>query len=160
MNWEAAAAIGEIIGAVVVVVTILYLAKQIRQNSQALQIAALRDTTAQWNLWSELLVSTPDLAAIVARGNKSYRQLHQEEALRYGAYIQSFFDNVESNRSLICYHNVQKDLSVLESIVRRRICIAGFNEWWNENTDDYDQDFIAWVEAVRITNTTTGEEHE
>ena len=67
MNWDAIGAVGEIIGAVVVIVTLLYVAKQIRQTSKSLEMAALRDTTAQWNQWSELLVTTPDLAAIVAR---------------------------------------------------------------------------------------------
>ena len=34
MNWDAIGAVGEIIGAVVVIVTLLYVAKQIRQNVQ------------------------------------------------------------------------------------------------------------------------------
>jgi hypothetical protein len=151
LNWEATAAIGEIIGATVVVVTILYFAKQIRQNSQNLEVAALRDTTAQCNQWSELLVTTPDLAGIVVRGNESYHRLAPEEAIRYGAYIQAFFDNVESNRTLICLHNVQKDIDVLESIVQRRIRITGYYEWWSENTADYDDDSVRWVEDQRRT---------
>ncbi len=73
MDWNAIAAVGEILGAVAVVVTLLYLSKQIRQNSRAVQVAALRDTTAEWKHWSELLASSPDLAEIVARGNGSYR---------------------------------------------------------------------------------------
>jgi len=49
MTWNALAAIGEIVGAIAVVVTLLYLAQQIRQSTRAAAIAALRDTTAQWN---------------------------------------------------------------------------------------------------------------
>ena len=67
MNWEALGAISEILAAIAVVVTLAYLAKQIRQNSQAVEIAALRDTTDQWNQWSEVLATSPDLADIVGR---------------------------------------------------------------------------------------------
>ena len=149
MNWDAIGAIGEIVGAIVVIITLLYVARQIRHSSKSLEMTALRDTTAQWNQWSELLVTTPDLAAIVARGNKSHASLSEEEALRYGAYIQSFFDCVESNHNLICRHDVEKDLDVLEAIVRRRLALAGFDEWWSANTEDYDEKFVAWVEGLR-----------
>lgn len=151
MNWDAIGAIGEIIGAVVVVITLLYLATQIRQTSKSIEVSALRDTTAQWNQWSELLATTPDLAAIVVRGNKSYRQLSEEDALRYGAYVQSFFDNAESSRSLNVLHEIDKDLEVTEAIVRRRISVNGFYEWWTENTQDYDDDFVEWVEKIHAS---------
>ena len=39
MNWEALGAIGEIVGAVALVVTLGYLALQIRQNTQVLRSA-------------------------------------------------------------------------------------------------------------------------
>ena len=47
MNWDAIGAISEILAAIVVVITLIYLAKQIRQNSQAVEISAPRDTTEQ-----------------------------------------------------------------------------------------------------------------
>ncbi len=148
-DWNAIAAIGEILGAVAVVATLLYLSKQIRQSARAVQVAALRDTTAQWNHWSELLASSPDLAEIVARGNKAYSSLSEADALRYGAFIQTFFDNVESYLTLVKVHKVEKDIHVIEDIVRRRICIAGFSKWWEQNIDDYDDDFVKWINKLR-----------
>ena len=149
MDWGAIAAVGEILGAVAVVVTLLYLAKQIRQNSRAVEVTALRDSTDHWNHWSELVASSPGLAEIVARGNHSYSNLSEADALRYGAYIQMFFDNAESYLTLVQVHDVAKDVEVLEEIVRRRVCIKGFSEWWEENTADYDAEFVAWIEKLR-----------
>lgn len=148
MNWEAIGAVGEILGAIAVIATLIYLAKQIRQNSQAVQVSALRDTTEQWNRWSEVLANSTELADIVARGNKSYKQLPEADSLRYGAYVQMFFDCTESYRALVSEHRVQKDLDVLESIVRRRICETGFSEWWSENQRDYDAEFIEWINSI------------
>lgn len=149
MNWTAIGAIGEFLGAVAVVITLLYLAKQIRQSSLAVEVSALRDTTAQWNQWSGILASSPDLAEIVTRGNHSYKDLPEADAMRYGAYVQMFFDDVESYRALAHDHQVDRDMHVVEKIIRRRICINGFAEWWDDNTDDYDKDFVAWVNGLR-----------
>ena len=148
MNWDAIGAVGEILGAIAVIATLIYLAKQIRQNSQAVQISALRDTTEQWNRWSEVLATSPELADIVISGNKSYRQLPETEAIRYGAYVQMFFDSAESYRSLVLEHRVQKDIDVLEQIVARRIALTGFAEWWSDNQMDYDMEFVDWVNGV------------
>lgn len=148
MNWQAIGAVGEILAALAVVVTLVYLAKQIRQNSRAVQVSALRDTTEQWHRWSEVLATSPELADIVARGNISYEQLPEDDALRYGAYVQMFFDSTESYRSLVLEHEVQKDLDVLESIVARRLAAAGFQEWWAENNPDYESGFIDWINGI------------
>jgi len=77
------------------VITLLYLSKQIRQNSRSVQVAVLRDTTSQWNHWSELLAMSPDLAEIVARGNHSFKSLAEVDALRYGA---EFVDWINTQR--------------------------------------------------------------
>ncbi len=148
MNWDAVGAVGEVIGAMAVVATLLFVARDIRQNSRSLSISALRDTTAQWNQWSDMIASSSDLADIVAKGNKSYSSLFESEKLRYGAYVQSFFDNVESYRSLVIDHNADKDLAVLTSIVARRVTIPGFAAWWTENTSDYGEDFVAWIDDL------------
>ena len=149
IDWNAIGALGEILGAVAVVITLLYLSKQIQQNTRSVQVAALRDTTAQWNHWSELLAASPDLAEIVFRGNQSFQSLPEADALRYGAFIQTFFDNVESNLTLVQIHKIEKDTAAIESIVGRRLRINGYVEWWEENTNDYAAEFVAWINAQR-----------
>ena len=62
VNWEAAGAIGELIGAVAVILTLLYLATQIRQNTKSNQTAAIQMMSAQNAEWLSLL-SQPDGAA-------------------------------------------------------------------------------------------------
>ena len=37
MNWEAIGAVGEVLGAVAVVLTLIYLSLQIRQNTKAMK---------------------------------------------------------------------------------------------------------------------------
>ena len=151
MNWNAVSAISEIVGALVVIVTLLFIAREVRQNNRSLAMAALRDSTSRWNQWSEMIATSPDLADVVARGNRNFEQLSEAESLRYGAYVQSFFDNVESYRSMVVDLDLERDIEVLEAIVRRRIIVPGFEKWWTDNTDDYDVQFVAWIDRVRST---------
>lgn len=53
MNWDAASAIAEIIGLVIVVISLIYLARQIKQNTNAIQsgtreafLSALQNTNS------------------------------------------------------------------------------------------------------------------
>ena len=41
MNWEAIGAVGETVGALAVLLTLVYLAMQIRQNTRSVQAAAV-----------------------------------------------------------------------------------------------------------------------
>jgi hypothetical protein len=156
MNWEAVGALGQLLGAVAVVATLIYIAREVRQNGRSLSISALRDTTARWNHWSEMIATSTGLAEIVSKGNKSYDNLSESESLRYGAYVQSFFDNVDSYRSLAIDYGMDKDLTVLASIVSRRIQIPGFKAWWAANTADYADTFVSWIETVRLTRDERG----
>ncbi len=67
MNWEAIGAIGEVGGAIAVVVTLVYLARQIHHSTQATRIAAYHQATEQ--LWSVGVAVSKDseLAEILAR---------------------------------------------------------------------------------------------
>ena len=66
MNWEAIGAIGEVGGAIAVVVTLVYLARQIRHGAEATRIAAYHQ--AQEQLWSVgvAVATDPGLAEILA----------------------------------------------------------------------------------------------
>ncbi len=46
MNWDAIGAIGEILGALGVLVTLVYLATQIRENTRSLQAVSLQSVLA------------------------------------------------------------------------------------------------------------------
>jgi len=51
MNWEAIGAVGELAGAVAVIVTLIYLAGQLRQNTKALRSStyqAFNDSSFSW----------------------------------------------------------------------------------------------------------------
>jgi len=60
MNWDAIGAVGEVVGAICVVLTLGYLAVQIRQNTRATRATTYSSTTGGWHddLQSEYLDPT------------------------------------------------------------------------------------------------------
>jgi len=57
MNWEAIGVIAEVVGAVAVVISLGYLAIQVRSNTRALKASSSFDSTHSWAATNELLVN-------------------------------------------------------------------------------------------------------
>ena len=67
MNWNAIAAVGELAGAVAVVVSLLYLARQISQNTRATRRTASHDAVEGMLNWFSHALADPDLTRIWTR---------------------------------------------------------------------------------------------
>ena len=69
MNWEAAGAIGEILGAIAVVVTPIYLSKQLRENTTSNRVASSWNMMGSFNSMHETTVSNRNFAQVL---NKAF----------------------------------------------------------------------------------------
>lgn len=115
MNWEAVSAIGELVGSVGVLITLIYLALQIRQNTESLEsnkqfaraqiyqarsdaVMKLQGEYTESAIWSKLIDEEKQLL--------DYDKLDEltiEEKLRLGqfaAILDTHADNIEVQRSL------------------------------------------------------------
>jgi hypothetical protein len=64
MNWEAIGAVGEIVGAVAVILTLIYLAAQIRQNTNSVRAAAVDAAITHVSNVRETIFVNADIAEI------------------------------------------------------------------------------------------------
>jgi hypothetical protein len=67
MNWDALGAIAEVVGAVSVLATLLYLAKQIKDNSKLLSATIQESTMQGYNNINQWAVGDPEIAALTFR---------------------------------------------------------------------------------------------
>jgi len=63
VNLQDLGAVGELVGAVAVLVTVIYLAIQIRQNTEMMRHTATQSATAMAREITALVMNTPGLAA-------------------------------------------------------------------------------------------------
>lgn len=66
MNWEAIGAIGEVLGAIFVFATLVYLSLQVRSNSRQLKSQNLHAATNQKQQWLSLQAD-PAMAAVIEK---------------------------------------------------------------------------------------------
>ncbi|MFV1987206.1 MAG: hypothetical protein ACC682_07980 [Gemmatimonadota bacterium] len=82
MNWQAAGAIGEILGAAGVIVTLGYLSLQIRASTRATRIETADRVLARVNASQARLIESAELTAIVRRGAHDMESLESDERVR------------------------------------------------------------------------------
>jgi hypothetical protein len=83
MNWEAAGTIGEIVGSIAVVVSLVYVSLQIRHANKQSEIDSLRHTWDGLNQICDRLSESTETASIINRGRKSLKSLDENEHLMF-----------------------------------------------------------------------------
>ena len=142
MNWEAIGSIGEIVGAIAVVVTLAYLAAQTRLNMRALRASAYEDIYR--DLQQNLLALDPGLFQKAYEGGA----LSQHEVFilnRWRVIMFRMYENwwkQHQNRIL------DDDVFVAYcSHMRFTLSLQGSIEWWRTGRPiDYIPEFIRHVE--------------
>ena len=79
MNWEAIGAFAELLGSLAVVVTLIFLLKQIKTNSIMIQNSTAQGAADAVAAWSRQLTNDPELYRIYRAGLKDDSTLSKEE---------------------------------------------------------------------------------
>jgi hypothetical protein len=83
MNWEAVSAIGQLIGAFAVLITLIYLVIQVKQNTAAVATSTYESTMTGFNDINVIVASTPELASIINRGCMNTDELTEVETVQF-----------------------------------------------------------------------------
>ncbi len=90
MNWDAIAAVGELLGALAVLITLVYLAVQIKQNTLAVATATYESTMAGFNDINVVVASHPALASVLDRGCQNPGLLNAEEVVQFNFLLRCY----------------------------------------------------------------------
>ena len=83
--------LGEIVGAIGAVAALVYLALQIRQNTEALRVNSYHQATAELARLLDAIYSNPEFADVFQRGSVDPASLREQEMARFSAYVASFY---------------------------------------------------------------------
>jgi hypothetical protein len=90
MSWDALAAVAELLGAILVFATLVYVAKQIRQNTAAVTTATYESVLSGYNSINMVVANNSDLARVASDGLYSPDALTDHETVQFGFLMQSF----------------------------------------------------------------------
>ena len=150
VNWEAIGAIAELLGAIGVISTLIYLASQIRQNTKALYRNEMNIAMEQWSSFRKLMLSNPTFGDVMSRGGRDLTSLSREERTIYDHLLSELMHIFRHS-----YHRSKEEVVGMEeweqaSKPHLKVIMknAGFKEWWNQNKSTFPVDFVAEVGDV------------
>ena len=130
MNWEAIGAIGEFMGGVVVIVTIIYLALQLRHSNQQAQASAelqwTRDLNELWDRWAR-----PDVIETIRSGLHDFHALTRDQQVVFQMQVGSVVNHLDLARRLAARGLLPKPHSeIAEDFLVMILSTKGGMQYW------------------------------
>jgi hypothetical protein len=154
MNWEMLSAIGQLVAAIGVIPSLIYLAIQIREQNKERRRAGINVLTAQWGDLVKSAQESREFAALFLQGVQSFQQLDAPDKLRFSAFFTRFTRNSEG--MFIYYRDGALEKALWEEVERTisdYFAYPGVREWWVTRKHWLTDEFRAVVEAIIAKST-------
>jgi len=159
MNWDAIAAIGEITGAAGVVVTLIYLAVQLRQNTKASQTAAIQTSMENSARFSELISTDEVLGNIFWLGLSNPEKLSASEMRSFVSVL-----NVFLRRESVAYYLYKQGVMPEElwaasvASLTGALNQPGLKVYLESSAESLPQEFREFIQDISTQESTMKEE--
>lgn len=149
MNWEAVGAIAELLAAVGVIVSLLYLAAQIKQNTQSVQASTFQDFTRESAETTRLALTDRGLLDEMASLLNAEIEYDPSRDRPFGLTAGLWARNLQFGFMELQKGRIDKRLfdSYVSYHVENWMQTPGWANWWGLNRKHYDKEFVAWVES-------------
>jgi len=148
VNWEAISAIGQIVGAFAVVISLIYVAREIRRNARAERLASM-DTVIRW---LGELVAHPHLRELYHRGIHDFESLKGADLVGFSMLMdQLFYIYQEMYYQQLEGHLDQRVWDMTEVPLRDINAYPGVQAWWRSRSHWFHEDFAKHVNKRQQT---------
>ena len=149
MNWEAITAIAEIIASLGVIISLLYLAHQMRNQTEDNKVATDHELVNNLDsLWGSISADEK-LASIFLKGLRDLDSLEPVEAVQFSFLFNRWFRMVESilDRYQKGLLNENQYFGISQGM--KEICkYPGLKSWWHSREHIFEPDFRDWVSQL------------
>ena len=156
MTLNELGSLGEFMSGLAVVVTLVYLAIQIRHNTRAVRSSMHHDMIESTLRIAESLSDNENVGRIVLKADGDYDNLTKEERIRFEAYAERVFSNFES--VFYSYRNsmIEEDLwESWESSNLADISRVSMRRFWHEERPQHLRDFMDFIDQFYRTHPVT-----
>ena len=131
MNWEAVSALAEVIGGVAVIVSLVFIAHEVRQNTRQRRLDAQRDLVQELGELSSDLSTNAELAHILFEGAKGLENLDQIKQMQFRSYMNHLFLVFEQQYLLHQDREVDPEIWIaVKSMMDDFLLTTGGKQWW------------------------------
>jgi hypothetical protein len=147
MNWNAIGSIGETVGAIATVATLLYLSIQIRSNTRVNKRQSLDGIIDRMVRWQARLTSTPAHLECWVKGTQDFNGLSVEEKIQFNALIVEVLASLEAALEAAKTDDVKPEtIAALDDIMLQLLRNRGVREYWHQAI--YAEDFMRHVDQL------------
>ena len=148
VNWEAISAIGQIVGAIAVVISLIYLAREIRRNARAERLASM----SSLNRWLEELVAYPHVRELYYRGIHDFESLKGADVVGCSTLMAQLFRMYEETYDqLLEGHLAPRMWRRAEAPMRDLIGYPGIQAWWRLRSHWFSEEFVNHINQLQQT---------
>ena len=142
VNWDALGAVGEIVGAIAVVMTLIYLAVQTRQNTEAVRHAFSRGVMEDANEWRFRIVENPDVSELFRTGLRDPDRLDANDKYRFRMFMDALVFHWQ--------HAHETGVELPLANIQRTLSQPGGSWYWARAKDVLTPVFVAFVERLLL----------
>jgi hypothetical protein len=149
MNWEMVGAVGQAVGALAVVISLVYVARQVRSATRESQHQTGLRVSFEISRWAELLATDGEMAQIFLKGSQGLEPLEPVEKVRFFAATGILFTALETAFQELRSGNwpewSNQDVTTL---VAWWTAVPGIQEWWPERRHFFSPAFAEHVDRA------------
>lgn len=160
MNWEAVAAVAELLGAIAVIASLAYLAIQVRHNTRTLRMAASRDAASGILEWHGHVMSDLEMARVFRIGAEDLEQLSEDERAQFAMILFSLLKMVETMHFQYLEGAMDSQIwNGWDDIFRQYMVAPGFQQYWQDRRSAFSQRFRLYVDSLSDTGDAKRTDH-
>ena len=148
MNWEAIGAVGETASAVGVIITLIYLATQIRIQNTESKSRNISEISTQWNNILGDLSSNVDLARAWKIGIDDFGALDEIQMVQFSAHLARLFKTFEGFHQQWLTGNMSEEAwTALGNTTTDIYQYPGVQTWWGLRRRWYAKEFQDYIDT-------------
>ena len=149
MSWEFVTLIVEAFGALAVLVTLIYLARQIRLNTEEIRSSNYHGITDSFNSLSQALAESPELAKVFRKGNERFNDLNEDEKTQFHFLMHATLRVMDVLHYQSRHGTGDQTLWDFEKgSIDALFSLPGARAWWRWNPYNLSAEFTHYIETT------------
>lgn len=149
MNWSAIGALAELFGAAAVVLSLAYVAAQVRQNTKALRGAATANAIASLRDWNKELIGSAAVARIWGQGVENMEDLDEDGRAQFITLAFNLFKTLEDMHFQFRQGSMDPEVwAGWESFASLYLKRPGSQQYWAHRGQLFSRPFRDWLDAL------------
>lgn len=152
MTLDQYAAIGEFVGGIGVIATLVYLALQIRQNTKSVRSSTLAVNS---QLWSGTMMNTldPNILPSYLKGSLGEAELDPESFARFLFTCRAYYVNMENQWYQYQNGTLEEEiyLGYERSLLNQMLAYKGMRRYWKMFSNEFSPEFSDYITKLLTT---------